>query len=235
MNGLMLSGFERTRVAEQIARQLLRSILDRSLRPGDRLPSERSLASRLGVNRASLREAIKKLEHMGLVRTRQGDGTRVLDFMSTAGVELLQHLLPVVLDESPELMRDLLEVREVLGREVARLATRRCQPEDLAALQQMHREACARSLTPRDQLDHDMRHFAGLGRACHNQVVRLLVNSVGAAVTRQPELFTRLMPEPHDTLEHHRQVIEALENRDEQSAAALTEAYLAAMTQRFPA
>jgi DNA-binding FadR family transcriptional regulator len=97
----------------------------------------------------------------------------------------------------------------------------------------MHREACARPLSPREQLDHDMRHFSGLGQACHNQVVRLLVNSVGAALSHQPELFMRLMPEPSVTLEHHRQVLKAMENQDEQAAATLTEEYLAAMTRRF--
>ncbi len=233
MNGTMLGRFESTRVAEQIARQLLRSILDRTLRPGDRLPSERSLASRLGVNRASLREAIKKLEVMGLVRTRQGDGTRVLDFMSSAGVELLQHLLPVLINESPELVRDLLEVREALGREVARLAARRCQPEDLAELRRLVREASARPVTPQELMQHDMRLFAGLGRATHNRVVQLLMNSIQAAVAHEPDLFVQLLPSAEVALAHHQRVIELLEAGDHEAAANETEDYLADMSARF--
>ena len=229
----MLGRFESTRVAEQIARQLLRSILDRTLRPGDRLPSERSLASRLGVNRASLREAIKKLEVMGLVRTRQGDGTRVLDFMSSAGVELLQHLLPVLINESPELVRDLLEVREALGREVARLAARRCQPEDLAELRRLVREASARPVTPEELMQHDMRLFAGLGRATHNRVVQLLMNSIQAAVAHEPDLFVQLLPSAEEALAHHQRVIELLEAGDHEAAANETEDYLADMSARF--
>src|SRR6202022_27378 len=81
------------RVAEEIVQQLRGLILRGEYAVGDKLPPERKLAEELGVNRASLREAIKSLEHLGLVKTRQGDGTRVLDFMQTAGVELVSHLI----------------------------------------------------------------------------------------------------------------------------------------------
>src|SRR5438477_13108906 len=110
----------RPRVAEEIVAQLRGLILRGSYAPGDKLPPERRLAEELGVNRASLREAIKSLEQMGLVKTRQGDGTRVLDFMRTAGVELVSHLIPV--DGRPNLhvLADVLEFRRFFGREVAR-------------------------------------------------------------------------------------------------------------------
>src|SRR5207244_3312399 len=91
----MLRPVGKQRVAEEIVEQLRGLILKGSFAPGDKLPPERRLAEELGVNRASLREAIKSLEQMGLVKTRQGDGTRVLDFMRTAGVELVSHLIPV--------------------------------------------------------------------------------------------------------------------------------------------
>lgn len=229
----MLERFERTRLAEQIARQLLRSIVNRSLRPGERLPSERSLASRLGVNRASLREAIKRLEQLGLVHTRRGDGTRVADFMSHAGVELLQHLMPLALSESPELLRDLHEVRVSLGREVARVAARRCQLEDLDELRRLCREAAGRPLEGRALLQLDMEMFAGLARASHNRVVVLLVNSIRAAVALQPDLFTPVMPPPEVVLAHHRALVERLAAHDVDGAGALTEAYLEEMATRI--
>src|SRR6516165_6382025 len=99
------------RVAEEIVQQLRGLILRGTYAPGDKLPPERKLAEELGVNRASLREAIKSLEQMGLVRTRQGDGTRVLDFMRTAGVELVSHLIPVDGQLNLEILADVLEFR----------------------------------------------------------------------------------------------------------------------------
>ena len=62
---------------ESIAAQLRNDILDGTYKAGERLPAERDLASRLGVNRGSVREALKKLEQMGLVVIRRGDGATV--------------------------------------------------------------------------------------------------------------------------------------------------------------
>ena len=81
----MLKPVEKQRVAEEIAEQLRALILNGQYPPGSKLPPERELSKRLRVNRASLREALKKLEHLGLVRIRQGDGTRVQNFMETGG------------------------------------------------------------------------------------------------------------------------------------------------------
>ena len=120
----MLKPVEKQRVAEEIAEQLRSLILNGQYPPGSKLPPERELSKRLRVNRASLREALKKLEHLGLVRIRQGDGTRVQNFMETGGIELVQHLLPLG-GGKPELIRDLLEFRRIFGREIARLAAAR--------------------------------------------------------------------------------------------------------------
>ena len=96
----MLKPVEKQRVAEEIVEQLRELILTGKYPPGAKLPPERELAKRLGVNRASLREALKKLEHLGLVRIRQGDGTRVQNFMETGGIELVSHLLPLATTKS---------------------------------------------------------------------------------------------------------------------------------------
>src|SRR6187200_602791 len=96
----MLKPVEKQRVAEEIAEQLRSLILNGQYPPGSKLPPERELSKRLRVNRASLREALKKLEHLGLVRIRQCGG-------------------------KPELIRDLLEFRRIFGREVAPLAAAR--------------------------------------------------------------------------------------------------------------
>src|SRR5689334_14916623 len=131
----MLKPVEKQRVAEEIAEQLRSLILGGQYPPGSKLPPERELSKRLRVNRASLREALKKLEHLGLVRIRQGDGTRVQNFMETGGIELVQHLLPLAAGGKPELIRDLLEFRRIFGRELSRLAAaRNSDKEGLAKL-----------------------------------------------------------------------------------------------------
>ena len=131
------------RVAEEIVSQLRGLILRGEYAVGDKLPPERKLAEELGVNRASLREAIKSLEHMGLVKTRQGDGTRVLDFMQTAGVELVSHLIPGDGMPNLDVLVDVLDFRRWFAREVARLAAERASAEDLKKLEAIAKETGA--------------------------------------------------------------------------------------------
>src|SRR5215467_10881639 len=130
----MLKPIEKQRVAEEIAEQLRDLILTGQYIAGDKLPPERNLAKELGVNRSSLREALKKLEHLGLVKIRQGDGTRVQDFMRTGGIDLVSHLVPLTQGGGGAILHDVLEFRRIYGREVARLAAERCDASDLQKL-----------------------------------------------------------------------------------------------------
>ncbi|RLC00302.1 MAG: FadR family transcriptional regulator, partial [Deltaproteobacteria bacterium] len=61
-----------SRISENIVQQIRQAILKGELRPGDRLPSEKDLAENFGVSKASLREAFRALEALGLLEVRQG-------------------------------------------------------------------------------------------------------------------------------------------------------------------
>ena len=61
--------------------------------PGERLPTQRALAAELGVNMASVREGIKRLEQLQLVEVRHGDAMRVRDWRAHGGLDVLVHAL----------------------------------------------------------------------------------------------------------------------------------------------
>src|SRR3954464_11801693 len=165
----MLKPVEKQRVAEEIAEQLRSLILNGQYPPGSKLPPERELSKRLRVNRASLREALKKLEHLGLVRIRQGDGTRVQNFMETGGIELVQHLLPLG-GGKPELIRDLLEFRRIFGRELARLAAARAGKDGLTRLKALADKA-EQTTGAADLFDLDFDFYVALAASSANQVM----------------------------------------------------------------
>src|SRR4051794_24398314 len=71
---------DRSGLADQAVAQIERLIIEGRLEPGQKLPPERELGAKLGVSRPTLREAIRALTAMGLLESRQGDGTFVLDF-----------------------------------------------------------------------------------------------------------------------------------------------------------
>src|SRR5215204_1577389 len=188
----MLKPVEKQRVAEEIAEQLRGLILNGQYPPGSKLPPERELSKRLRVNRASLREALKKLEHLGLVRIRQGDGTRVQNFMETGGIELVQHLLPLA-GGKPELIRDLLEFRRIFGRELSRLAAHRAQSDKdgFAKLRALADKADGvTSALELFELDFDF--YVGIAHLSGNQVMLLLINTVRDGVRNFMPLLANL-------------------------------------------
>jgi len=216
---------EKQRVAEEIATQLRRLILTGHYAIGERLPPERDLAKTLGVNRASLREALKKLEHLGLVKIRQGDGTRVLDFMQTGGIDLVSHLIPLAEAGNLAILTDVLEFRQIYGREVARLAAQRATSENLIRLREVA-DAAAADVSPEDMLRLDFEFYVALTQASGNRVFGLLINTTRAAVLTSAPFFAQLLP-PESVRRHHRELIKAIETRDSDAAARIADQHLA--------
>ena len=222
----MLKPVEKQRVAEEIAEQLRSLILTGQYPPGSKLPPERELSKRLRVNRASLREALKKLEHLGLVRIRQGDGTRVQNFMETGGIELVQHLLPLG-GGKPELIRDLLEFRRIYGREIARLAASRSggDKDGLVRLRGVADKA-DRTAGAAELFELDFDFYVALAAMCGNQVMLLLINTVRDSVRGFMPLLANLAGPQETVRKHHRDLIAAIEKGDVANAGRIADEYL---------
>ena len=79
-------------VSDQVFRTLLEALLEGRYAPGEKLPTQRALAADLGVTMSSVREALKRLEQMGLVDVRHGDAMRVRDWREHGGLDVVAHL-----------------------------------------------------------------------------------------------------------------------------------------------
>jgi GntR family transcriptional regulator, transcriptional repressor for pyruvate dehydrogenase complex len=223
----MLKPVEKQRVAEEIVEQLRSLILTGQYPPGAKLPPERELSKKLGVNRASLREALKKLEHLGLVRIRQGDGTRVQNFMETGGIELVQHLLPLAGTGAarPEILRDMLEFRRIFGREVARLAAFRGTEAGSARLKALADKADG-AATPLELFELDFDFYVAMTSMSGNQVMGLLINTVRESVRTYMPLLSNLALPSETVRKHHRDLIAAIERHDAEGAGKIVDEYL---------
>jgi DNA-binding FadR family transcriptional regulator len=115
----------RRSVTEDVFDQIAAEVLRGDVAVGEALPSERRLAEVLGVSRPSVREALKRLGHAGLVDIRQGDTTTVRDFRRHAGMDLLPQLLMSRGTVDIPTARSVMETRLHVGPFVARLAAER--------------------------------------------------------------------------------------------------------------
>jgi GntR family transcriptional regulator, transcriptional repressor for pyruvate dehydrogenase complex len=169
----------RALVSEQVFSSLLEALLSGRYAPGERLPTQRALAADLGVTMSSLREALKRLEQMGLIDSRQGDGMRVRDWREHGGLDVIAHLLFRSGGLDAGVLADLLEARGAMLREVATLAARRADEAQAArlielavALERAEDDAAAQRI--------DFAFFTELAAAAGNVVFVLIVNSIRA-------------------------------------------------------
>lgn len=158
-----------TRLSDSVASDLETRILEGSLKPGDRLPSERTLAIEMGVSRPSLREAMQKLVSKGLLTTRHGGGTVVTDHLETTFSDPWKAML----DGHPMLQTDILEFRHMLEGEAALLAAERATDEDIVRIEATFNalEAAYDCDDLRACIDADVAFHQAIAEASHNAMI----------------------------------------------------------------
>jgi GntR family transcriptional repressor for pyruvate dehydrogenase complex len=165
-----------TRLADTVAAELEKRMLEGSLKPGDRLPAERTLALDLGVSRPCLREAMQKLVSKGLLTTRHGGGSHVTDRLEAHFADPWQDMLK----GHPLLHRDLLEFRQMLESQAAALAADRATDADLARLDAVHAtlEASYNGDDLDACIDADVAFHQAIAEAAHNVLIGHLTASL---------------------------------------------------------
>jgi len=208
------------RIADVVARDLEQRILEGSLKPGDRLPSERTLALELEVSRPSLREGIQQLVSKGLLQTRHGGGTIVTNRLQASFADPWQDMLQA----HPLLQTDMLEFRHMLEGEAARLAAERATDLDLerigaayAALEQAYDtdeiSAC---------IDTDVAFHQAIADASHNSLIGHLWASLMRVIHGHVSdnlVHLHALPRQWEQLRaQHRSIWEALQKREPEAA-----------------
>ena len=172
----------RRAVPQDVADQLCARISNGELRPGDRLPGERELADQLSVNRSSVREALKKLEQLRLVDIQPGSATRVLDTQQ-ASFDFVRTQIHADDKPSTEWVRDLLELRELVGGGLAKCALERAGSEQLDDLARSVRALADEELAESAFEQALLSLPAYLARVSGNRVLLILTNSVTRFLT----------------------------------------------------
>ena len=126
----MLTPNKTTKVYDQVIEQIKSKIKSGEIKKGDRLPSEREMAESIGVSRASVREAIRALEVVGLVESRQGAGNYIKTNFDNSLFEPLSVMF--MLQESS--VEEMYDLRETLELQCAKLCAKKIEDNELALL-----------------------------------------------------------------------------------------------------
>lgn len=209
------------RAFEDICDQIRSQLASGALRPGDKLPNERDLATGFGVGRPAVREALRTLEISGIVRLQKGakGGAFICEGQTQIMTETLRDFLllgRISLD-------NLKEARLHIGTLVMRLACERGAAEDFDAIEQhIALIDSLRDLKLRAAAALEL--FRMIAAASHNEIFVVLMEALGKIIFHVVEDVGRTyFPElPAVRLA----MLHALRNRDEQAAARAMEAYL---------
>src|ERR1700760_3664048 len=157
----------RTTLTADICRKMVSHLLRGIWKEGEKIPAERELCQSLGVGRASLREALKALEIMGMIETRLGDGTYVCrrsEFFS-------RPLLWAIASSSEAETRELVEARILIEVELAGLAAERATAANIDRLSQELDRMEERKATPQAFVQADVDFHLEIGNAASNQIL----------------------------------------------------------------
>ncbi|MCB0029503.1 MAG: FadR family transcriptional regulator, partial [Anaerolineales bacterium] len=129
VNGATFEPLKRPNAVEDIINTFKEAILHGQLKPGQRLPSEAELCEQLGVGRGTIREAMKMLRALGVVKIQQGDGTYIADKPTASALNPLVFALLLETGSGT----DLLELRALLEIGGYQLAAQKAAAEDWPA------------------------------------------------------------------------------------------------------
>jgi len=208
----------RTRLYEQVAEQITGWIADNGLKTGDRLPAERDLASRLGVSRATLSQALVALEVIGVVTVRHGDGTVITELGTRPIVEAIR--------EHANRIPEIIDTRDALETKIAALAATRRTDEDLRRIDEALEAMAADIESGGRGVEGDERFHGAVTTAAHSLLLARLMGEI-AELIRETRIESLSQPErPRASLSGHRAIAEAIRRGDPEAASEAMHAHV---------
>ncbi|MFI0898961.1 FadR/GntR family transcriptional regulator [Streptomyces sp. NPDC020983] len=212
---------------ERVAEEILRLIAELELQPGDRMPTENQLASRLGTSRTVVREAVKILSAIGRIRAQKGRGLFVANDEGMLGSSLWgSFFLPTDLDH----VYRLFEFRRVQEAAASRLAATRATPADLRAIEEAAEMCREGHLTGRHELFDrgDDEFHLSVAKASQNP---FLVDAVREARRLQRQSSTiglhgTVGGHAEEAVAEHAAIYQAIKDGDAEAAAQAATVHL---------
>lgn len=213
----------RASLSDGIVEQISALIAGGSLRPGDRMPSEKELCRQFNVGRTSVREALRSLSALGVLESHAGDGTFV---SASAGAGLERSLRFAVLLDATQI-EALVEARVTLETQLAGFAARRRTAADLAVIGEAIEGMRLAGSDAEEYLACDLQFHLAIGRAARNAILLTMLDTTrGYLQTWIRETLASSKRRAAVSITEHRRILAALEAKDADAAAVAMRAHL---------
>lgn len=204
----------RQKIYEIIAEQIKEQIISGELKPGERLPTSKELCEMYQVGRSTVREALSALEIMGLIETRQGEGSTVKVYH--ADDIKLPDFQDILITE--EAVFELMEARKSIEISNARLAAMKRTEEDLVKLKENLKKMEANLTNEQESKQADMEFHQILAQSTHNSIMVRLITAISDQMSKAMEEIRRItFNSPalsKRVLDEHARIFQAVERQD---------------------
>ena len=205
----------RQRVHEEVAKKIEQVILTK-LQPGDKLPAERELAEMLGVSRSSIRDAIRRLEMVGLVEPRQGAGTVVREISHDTLVGQMTNAIA----HKRQMVGDLLDFRKMLEPPMAARAAENATGDEVARMEEILRRQDSKVRDGELAVEEDSEFHYAIAQASGNSVVLKVMDVVMDLLHETRSRSLQSAGRPQKSLAGHKKILSAIKRKDGAAAEA---------------
>ena len=212
-----------TKPVDIIIQQIRELISTGMLKPGDRLPSERKLSEAFNIGRTHVREALRKLEFYGILKTLPQSGTVVAGIGMTA----LEGLISDVLKIEKSDFSSLVETRVLLEIELSKLAAKRRDDRDLLELEQALNQYYMKVDVGQEAVDEDMMFHLKIAKASKNTVLKSLMMIIIPDILADYAKYN-VCTNDHlkKRFDEHNQLFQAIKEKDAENAALIMKTHL---------
>lgn len=200
----------RSRLHEEIVTIIQKQIMSGQIVPGSKLPTERELAENFNVNRATVREALRKLENLDLMEIRHGDGLYAKDYLDSGNLDLIKAAFNA--NESEEILLNILEARRYIVPQIAYVAAQRRTNTDLEELKRLVFE------TDFSMLEKDIKVHQTIARATHNLLCTIGLNFFNQIFRDYGHLYFDDARNVERSRKFHEDIYEAIKNQKAEDA-----------------
>ena len=219
------------KVYKDIIDQFSRMIYEGKLKKGDKLPPERQLCQMLNVSRASIREALRAMEIMGIVESRPGEGTFIVNEVTSSIFQPLSLLL--ALEKNQE---DFAEIRKVLESASAKMAAQKRTEEHLVTMEELIKKM-EESMTEDEKAVADKELHKAISVAAGNKLLADMVEAISVGIDLYiKDARARLMKDPQNSsklLKQHKAIVQYIKERNGDAAAKEMERHINFVEERL--
>ncbi len=215
-------------IPDSLMQQIRSMIINKKLKPGEELPSQRKMAAELGVGVPAIREALKIMDGMGLVEIRHGHST----IIKKVSVESLMTNMTPLLEFTEADIMHLLETKDLIETQCAQVAATRASESEIKELEKIIKHMEKNINNSKEYAQLDFLFHLTIVKSVHNPVLNEMMIIAGKMILKGIEI-TSSLPGRDIAMDYHRRIYQAIRDRNGTLASSLIHEHILDTVNRF--